>query len=135
MLEGFRTSKKRVQEGIQNQKRFFIDFGVCPEVLRRVLAAAGAQFSHFQPVAQIVDFGLHLGEILGAKSSTILTLGLHLLAWRPAGHTLWQAARTQDPQAGWLGGPRLRHHAQTKVTGRVLGPTKLTKHIPASLLT
>ena len=132
MPEGFRTSKKRVQAGIQNQKRFFIDFGVCPEVLRRVLAAAGAQFSLFQPVAQNVDFGLHFRGLLGAKSSTILTLGSHMLAWRLAGHTLRQAAGIQDPQAGWLGGPRLRHHAQTRVTGRVLGPTKLTKHIPAS---
>ena len=132
MPEGFWTSKKRVQAGIQNQKRFFFNFGVCPEVLRRVLAAAGAPFSLFQPVAQHVDIWHPFGEILGAKRSTILTLGLHLLAWRPAGHTLRQAARIQDPQAGWLGGPRLRAYAQTTVTGRVLGPTKLTKHIPAS---
>ena len=132
MPEGFWTSKKKVQAGIQNQKRFFFNFGVCPEVLRRVLAAAGALFSLWQPVATNVDFWLHFGEIWGAKSSTIFTLGLHLLAWRPAGHALRQAARIQDPQAGWLGGPRLRQHAQTRVTGRVLGPTKLTKHIPAS---
>ena len=92
MPEGFRTSKKRVQAGIQNQKRVFIDFGVCPEVLRRV-AAEGAQFSLFQPVAQHVDFGLHFRGLLGAKSSTILTLGSHMLAWRLAGHTLQQAAR------------------------------------------
>ena len=74
MPEGFRTSKKRVQAGIQNQKRLFIDFGVCPEVLRRVLAAAGAQFSLFQPVAQNVDVGLHFGETFGAKNQHLLPL-------------------------------------------------------------
>jgi hypothetical protein len=66
--------KKRVRPGIQNQKRFFIDFGVCPEVLRRVLAAAGAQFSLFSQCRKNTDLGFHLGGLLWARSVTILTL-------------------------------------------------------------
>ena len=34
---------------------------------RRILAAAGALFSLWWPVANNVDFGLHFGVILGAR--------------------------------------------------------------------
>ena len=44
-------------------------------MLTRVLAAATAQFSLFQPVPKKVDLGFHFGDIVGDKSSTILTLG------------------------------------------------------------
>ena len=53
----------------------FSDFGVYPKILRRVLAAAGARFSLWQPVAHNVDFGFLFGVILGAESSSRLTLG------------------------------------------------------------
>ena len=49
-------------------------FGVCTKVLRRVLAAAGALFSLWRPVANNVDVCFHFGEMLGAKSSTVRTL-------------------------------------------------------------
>ena len=42
----------------------------------RILAATGALFSLWRPVANNGDFGFHFGVILGAQSSTILTLGL-----------------------------------------------------------
>ena len=67
--------KRRAGAGAPNQNRFFIDFGVYPKARRRVLAAAGALFSLWRPVANNGDFGLHFGVILGAQSSTILTLG------------------------------------------------------------
>ena len=76
MLAGIRNRKRRARAGGPNQNRFFIDFGVCPKALRRVLAAAGALFSLWRPVATNVDFWLHFGVILGAQTSTILTLGL-----------------------------------------------------------
>ena len=50
---------------LANQNRFFIDFGVCPKALRMVLAAAGALFSLWRPVANNGYFGLHFGIILG----------------------------------------------------------------------
>ena len=75
MLAGVSNWKRRARAGTQNEKRFFIDFGVCPKVLRRVLAAAGALFSLGRPVAKNVDFGFHFGIIFGAQSSTFLTLG------------------------------------------------------------
>ena len=54
---------------------FFIDSGVYPNALRRVLAAAGALFSLWRPVANNIEFWFHFEEILGDNSSTILTLG------------------------------------------------------------
>ena len=75
ILAGFRNRTTRARAGTPNQNRFFIDFGVCPKALRRVLAAAGALFSLWRPVANDGYFGLHFGIILGAQSSTILTLG------------------------------------------------------------
>ena len=50
--------KRRARAGTQNQNRFFIDFGVCPKALRRVLAAVGALFSLWRPVANNGYFGL-----------------------------------------------------------------------------
>ena len=73
MPVGFRSRTWRVRAGTQNQKQLFqfsIDVGVCTKVLRRVLAAAGALFSLWRPVANNVDVWLHFEEMLGAKSST-----------------------------------------------------------------
>ena len=66
--------KKRARQALRTRAAFFIDFGVCPKVPRRVLAAAGALFLLWRPVAKNVDFWLHFGIILGATSSTMLTL-------------------------------------------------------------
>ena len=100
MPEGFRTSKKRGQAGIQNQKRCFIDFGVRQEVLRRVLAAAGAQFSLFQLVAKHVDFGLHFGETLGLNYSQFGHLSAGLEAcWPYSAAGCWNLG-----SPGWLAG-------------------------------
>ena len=51
------------EQALRIRNVFFIDCVVCPKGLRRVLAAAGALFSLWQPVAKNVDFWLHFGEI------------------------------------------------------------------------
>ena len=75
-LAGFRNRKRRVRAGTPNQNRFFIDFGVCPKALRRVLAAAGALFSLWRPVANNGYFGLHFGDIREPKAQLYSLWGL-----------------------------------------------------------
>ena len=48
---------------------FLTDLGVCRQVLRRVLAAAGALFSLWRPVANTADFWLHFGWIWGVQKA------------------------------------------------------------------
>ena len=91
-------------------------------MIRTVLAAVGALFSLWRPVANNVDFGLHFGVILGAQSSTILTVGslrgcllLHR-GW------IWLTCSIYAVSAGLAGHPRLREQGQVVVTGRFWGP-------------
>ena len=74
-FDACRLQELRARAGTPNQNRYFINFGICSMALRRVLAAAGALFSLWRLVANNGYFGLHCGVILGAQSSTILTLG------------------------------------------------------------
>ena len=67
--------KKEGSSGDSESEVFFSSILGCPKMLRRVLAAAGALFPLGRPVAKNVDFWVNLGIALGAKSSTIFTLG------------------------------------------------------------
>ena len=67
MPAGFRSRTWRVRAGTQNQKRLCHRFWDLHQVLRRVLAVAGARFSLGGPVAKNVDCWLHLGEIFGVQ--------------------------------------------------------------------
>ena len=72
---GSRSTKKRLPGSLQNADRFCVDFGVAPEGLRSVLAAAAARFSHFQPDPEKLAFGFLFGGVLRARGGVILTLG------------------------------------------------------------
>ena len=104
--------------GTQNQKRLFIHFGVCPKVLKRVLAAAGALFSLGRPMANNVDFWLHFGVIVGAEAQLSSLWGLPEsilggnMGCRFNGDFLWISRGRQDSedvlggwQSGWFGAP------------------------------
>ena len=70
--------KKEARAGTLNQNRVFINFGICSMALRRVLAAAGALFSLWRPLANNGDFGLHFGIILGAPKLNHTHFGVSL---------------------------------------------------------
>ncbi len=65
------TLKKGVRERVQNYFCFFVDFGVCPEGLRRVPVSTGAQFSLLQPNPKRAP-KREPKSVLGGKVLTIL---------------------------------------------------------------
>ncbi len=54
-----------------------VDFGVCPEGLRRVPVSTGAQFSLLQPDPKRAPKWEPKWSLLGSQIRTILTLGHH----------------------------------------------------------
>ncbi len=71
------TLKKGVREGLQKYTRFLVDFGVCPESLRRVPVYMGAQFSLLQPDPKRTPKWEPKWSLLGSQIRTLLTLGHH----------------------------------------------------------
>jgi len=54
---------------------YLVDFGLCPEGLRRVPVDTRARFPLFQPGLKKLNFGLHFGDVLVAQSVVIGIFG------------------------------------------------------------
>ena len=69
------TLKKVVWREVQNQGPPKVHFGISREGVRSVHSLTIAPFSVFHPCPFWLHFGLHFGDILGAKVATMLFFG------------------------------------------------------------
>ena len=82
-VRAFGTLKKEVQEGLQNETRFLVDFGVCPEGLRRVPVYTGAQFSLCSRTQKGLQNGSQNGAFWAPKSELYSLWAPFVRNWCP----------------------------------------------------